>query len=375
MKIISEKLTSEWRGSITLFDGFYSTRPADEIQGVPWGLYVHAVATAHGPAVVQEKDNAPYFVTCNLKVAPLTGKTRERAEINGACLEGKQRSAGHITASNVLVFDLDGLEQQQLDSVRECVESLGLTALIYSTHSHGRNDKPGVRARVLLPMDTALESATYTRAWRGVAKQLFAEVEVDASSSRIHQQQGVWATAAERVQLAFRHDIRGGLINAQAAVDAGPLQPIKAANPVNSHYANNDVTERLEAALAWLDPNNTTTWHTLMMAFKAVAPLVGMDAARSMAIRYSEAGNPEATAKNIDAKYDPATFFDGAAPTMPPEAGMATLCANARDMAGGLFIEALQAGKLAERSVDAAKYLAINHPKRFEEIRGIYGNR
>lgn len=372
MTMRSEKSLSEWRGSLTLFDGFYSTIPADEVHKTPWGLVVHAVAPAHGPANVQDKDNAPYFITCALRIAPYIGKTLERAKANGSRLEGKQRSAGHVTPSDILAFDLDGVEQ--LDDVIARIQTGNLTALIYSTHSHGRTDKPGIRARVLLPMDECLEGVAYERAWQGAAAQLFTGVEVDTSSRRIHQQQGVWATAAERVHMAFRYDIRGGLIDARAAVEAGPQPKAKPVIQFMSLTKTDDFA-RLEATLPWLDAEDTCTWHSLMMAFKAVTPLVGADAAQALAIRYSAQGSSDATARNNDARYDPATFFDNAQPNMGPEIGVATLCASARDSAEKELQGSLSSGgRIAGRAMEAAKYLAVNHPKRFEEIRGIYGN-
>lgn len=374
MTMRSEKSLSEWRGNLTLFDGFYSTIPADEVHETSWGLVVHSVAPAHGPAIVQEKENAPYFITCSLRVAPYIGKTLERTKSIGSRSEGKQRSGGHVTPSNILVFDLDGVERTQLDELVERVRANSLTALVYSTHSHGRTDKPRIRARVMLPIDERLEQKEYDRAWHGVASLLFSGIEVDASSRRVHQQQGIWVTASDRKHLAFKHDFRGGLIDAQAAIDAGPTpkpKPVVQLAP----FIKTDNVERLEMALPWLDANDTGTWHSLMMAFKATAPLIGTDAALSLALRYSAQGSDEATERNDEARYDPSIFFDNATPHMPPEAGVATLCANARDVAEKELVTALNSGKLVRRSSEAAKYLAKHHSKRFEEIRGTYGNR
>lgn len=371
--MLSDQRLADWRGSITLFNGFFSTRPAEELLSVPWVLIAHAIAPAHGVAVVEEKERAPYFIGCALRDAPLTGKTRERATEHGQRLEGKQRSAAHVTASNILTFDLDGIAEEHLESVLTRIRAADLTALLFSTHSHGRIDKPGIRARAVLPLDMALEQPEFERAWRGVALSLFSGVDVDISSQRIHQQQGVWATAAARAALAFRHDLRGGLVDANAAIAACPETPKRAALPPVFSFSTtpkSDTAARIEEALPWSDAEETPAWIAAITAIKAASAIFGADVGRDMAVRFSAQGSATAQAGNADARYNPVEFFDRVNPTMSADAGVGALCAAARDGAAKLLRAELQSGvALTARAISAAKYLARFHPRVFSELK------
>lgn len=176
-----------------------------------------------------EKDRAPYFICCQLRVAPYVKETLARAtREKWPSLEGKQRSSNHVTTSNILIFEFDGLDAVTWSQILSLIQLSGLTALIFSTHSFGRLDKPGVHVRVLMPMDKSLEPLNYTRAWKGAETLLFKGIaSPDQSGRHIYQQQGIWATHPDRKHLAFRYDIRGGVISSESVLAAAPKQVIK----------------------------------------------------------------------------------------------------------------------------------------------------
>jgi len=373
INIISPCALDLSRFSLTIFRGFTGTLPADELVNYAWSVVVHTVAPAHGPALIVDKDRAPYFVCCQLKVARYVSKTLERAiREKWPCLEGRQRSASHVTASNILVFEFDGLTAESWGQILECLKAAGLTFLAYSTHSYGREDKPGVRVRVLAPMDSALEQMDFTRAWYAVHKILFdgLDVQADVSGRNIHQQQGVWVVHPDRAELAFRHDLRGGVISAQAALAAAPkpvIKPKQHFEPISNPALD---VARLAEAANWIDAEDTVTWIKNVTAFKAAGVLVGMEAAKQLVLFYSARGSDKATEKNADDCYDPETFFDSVNPSMPPQIGMAVLCGNARDVAVREVKASLTAAHWTDRGRDAAKYLARHHARVFAELRG-----
>ena len=370
---ISTKPLSISKFSLTVFSGFTGTLPVDEITDLTWPMLVANTANSEGPATVIEKDRAPYFICCQLKVAPYIKETRARAiREKWPSLEGKQRSSSHVTCSNTLIFEFDGLDASTWDKALNSIQSSGLTALIYSTHSFGRPDKPGVHVRVLIPMDKKLEPLDYTRAWRGVETLLFKGIaSPDQSGRHIYQQQGIWATHPDRKHLAFRYDIRGGLISTESALAAAPVQVVREKLAQQITVNPTAETARLESALPWLDADDTSTWMANITAFKAVSLNIGIDAARSLAVRYSAQGSETATAKNDNSCYDPTQFFNNVCPNMPADIGMAVLCANARDMAVMEVKTSKDAGDWTARGQEAAIYLAKHHPRLFNELKAI----
>ena len=370
---INEAQLSLSKFSLTMFSGFTGTLPADEIQDLTWTRLVSTIAPLDGPALLIDKDRAPYFITCLLRVAPYIKETRARAiREKWPSLEGKQRSSSHVTSSNILIFEFDGLDADTWGKTLNSIQASGLTALIYSTHSFGRPDKSGVHVRVLIPMDKKLEPLNYTRAWIGAETLLFKGIaSPDQSGRHIYQQQGIWATHPDRKHLAFRYDIRGGLISTESALAAAPVKVIREKSVQQITFNPTAETARLESALPWLDANDTSIWMANITAFKAASLNIGMEAARSLAVRYSAQGNETATAKNAESCYDPTQFFDNVSPSMTADIGMAVLCANARDMAVIEVKTSKDAGDWTARGQEAAIYLAKHHPRLFNELKAV----
>lgn len=357
--------------SLTIFSGFTGTLPVDEITNLKWPMLVAIIANSEGPATLIEKDRAPYFICCQLRVAPYVKETLARAtREKWPSLEGKQRSSNHVTTSNILIFEFDGLDAVTWSQILSLIQLSGLTALIFSTHSFGRLDKPGVHVRVLMPMDKSLEPLNYTRAWKGAETLLFKGIaSPDQSGRHIYQQQGIWATHPDRKHLAFRYDIRGGVISSESVLAAAPKQVIKerVAQKISNPTAE---AARLESALPWLNAEDTSIWMANITAFKAASLIVGIDVARSLAVKYSAQGSESATARNADSCYDPAQFFDNVFPSMSADIGMAVLFANARDNAVAEVKASKDAGVWTARGREAAIYLSKHHGRLFNELKG-----
>lgn len=168
--IVSTMPLVKWRGSITTFKGFTSTRPDQEYENIPWPE-VRNVLCPDKPAIIGDKKQDQYFIPCLLKEAPLVGNTLEAAIKNGQSTTGKMRSKHHVTEASMLVIDIDGMCETDLVVSLNKMARDGLTFLAYSTYSHGSPDKPGMRVRIVIPVDRPLTPEEYTVAWHGLAQR------------------------------------------------------------------------------------------------------------------------------------------------------------------------------------------------------------
>ena len=155
---------SNWRGQITLFKNNRSTVPISECQG-NFNEICSKLAPNEGPIVSNDKQNVMYFLPTLLKNAPLVGRTKEAAIRQGRSLEGKQRSANHVTTANLIVLDLDGVPEMRLKQTSE-IEAGKFNLLAFSSYSHGNLAKKGVRCRLVVPVDEPLYTKDYKKpAW------------------------------------------------------------------------------------------------------------------------------------------------------------------------------------------------------------------
>jgi hypothetical protein len=369
--VLSTMPLSEWRGDVTFFNGNRDPLPADEIVGASFDTLVHRIAGEHSLAIGPEKEKLPYFVPCQLKDAPLTVNMRARVGV----AVGKQRSAAHMTVACYLVPDIDGLPQEQFDSLLSAIRAAGLSHLVFSTYSHGKEGKGGIRARLVVPVDRPLNADEYRAAWLGF-DQLFcggAIAAADASGKAIGQQQGVWATSEGRVDMAFRIVHKAGVAATAALIAEGMKvckpkverrEPALITQPVTVTVA------RLKVALPYLDSEATPVWISLMMAWKALASEIGFDVAQALAVEYSERSPECAKAKNDDPRYDPEMFFENCSPTMTADVAKGFIYGLAK--AGATTVMLADKGKCewSEAGHDAALYLCKFHQKHFEQITG-----
>lgn len=369
--LVSPMTLVMWLGCCTLFSGFYNPLPADKLVDATFGMLVHYIANAGGPVIGKDKDVLPFYVPCSLKVAPLTQAMMKRTGL----LEGKQRSAAHVSTATWLVLDVDGLGQAEFDALLDSLREAGLTFLVYSTHSNGREDKPGVRARLVIPVDRSLSADDYKAAWLGFDR-VFCNGTVaaaDDSGKAMWQQQGVWSAHPDRIGSAFRVVHKAGVASADALIAQGSkVVRQKTEHPTNvaRPLASSEQVKRLSDAIRWIDSEKTSRWVTAMTALKAAASVIGADDARELAVRYSAQASDKAKANNDDPRYDPATFFENVQPTMPPEAAIGTLCGLARDGAVAAMNADRGRAKWSESGRAAAVYLARFHHRLFSELTG-----
>jgi hypothetical protein len=169
-QMLSKKPLSDWRGSITTFDGFTGTRPVLEYENIRWAEICN-VLCSDKPAIIEDKKQGQYFIPCLLKEAPLVGNTLETAIRNGQPTIGKMRSKNHVTEASMLVIDVDGLCETDFNVGKNKMANDGLTFLAYTTHSQGSSDKPGMRVRIVTPVDRALTPEEYILAWHGFVQR------------------------------------------------------------------------------------------------------------------------------------------------------------------------------------------------------------
>ncbi len=162
----------DWRGSLTTFDGFTGTRPVAEWNNVGW-KEVSNLLCPEKPAMLADKGRGQYFVPCALKEAPLVGNTLEYATQSGAPTIGRMRSKQHMTEAAMLVVDVDGLSAESFHAGLTALARDGLTYLAYTTHSHGSLEKPGMRVRIVVPLDRPLADHEYRLAWYGLNARYF----------------------------------------------------------------------------------------------------------------------------------------------------------------------------------------------------------
>lgn len=360
---------ADWRGCVTLFSGFFDPLPADELPALTFGELVAVVAGA--PALGSDKSRLPYYVPCLLQDAPLTSKMAART----GKAHGKQRSAAHVTHASFLVFDLDGLSDIEFRRLLQALREAEVSFICYSSHSYGRPDKPGIRARLIILIDRPLTPSEYALAWNGFDHNFCggAIAAKDSSGRNLWQQQGVWATAPDRTALAFREIHKAGVASADAliAIGASMVKPKPERSTLPAvQTPPNEIARRLELALPFMDADTTSIWTTCMTAIKAVAPVISNDCAKALAVRYSEQGSDAAKASNDDDRYNPESFFHNVSPQMPPEAAVGTLLAFARD--GAIAAVNADRGKTAfsKRGHAAAVYLARFHRCAFDELVG-----
>jgi hypothetical protein len=289
--ILSAQTLSDWRGDITTFNGFTGTRPEHELKDATWSDACNLVCP-DTPTVITDKKLGKYFLPCLLKDAPLVGNTLEAAKNTGRPTSGKMRSKSHVTKASMLVIDVDGLSEADFTAGRNKMVQDGVAYLGYTTHSHGREDRPGTRARIVMPLDRALDQDEYAQAWHGADVRYWGGLagQADASGANLYQQQGTWACDPTRVVQASKWVGTGGVISAESLVANGkdglaepgqesidavsrhngrvaPRAPEAAPSPRISWVPQSQIIARLGALLCHIDPDcGYDDWLHVLMA-------------------------------------------------------------------------------------------------------------
>jgi hypothetical protein len=377
--------SNAWRGEVTLYRTSTSPRPARMLSGLGWPEFSATLATSTGPIHCEDKHKLFYFTLGILRDdMPLSGKTLERARERGEPEAGAMRSAAHMTDTTAIVFDFDGLTREQLRLIGSQVLGKGRAGLMYTTHSHGRKDKPGIRVRQILPVDVRLDANEYRRAHEAINSVLFSGL-ADRTGKSLCQQQAVFGVHPARAHLAkcWRYDgkvfgLREFLTLHEGT--ANQTRPRATAQQLVTLSGNAPsaapTLARLEQAMPFLHAGSYRDWSVGLQAFKALSPYLGADCLRQMAIRFGETSPSDSTraqAAATDARYDPGRVFDSASPTMPPGAAAGVLMVMAKQRAIA-FVESSRGCQTASAEArGAALYLAAHHRKAWDELVGKNG--
>lgn len=354
---------SEWRGHWTFFPHNKATRPDAECSG-GWPDFCRHIAPMNKPMVIRHKEKVRYFVPTCLKVAPLVGKTRERAKKMGMALEGKQRSAAHVTEAGMVVVDLDGVHGPDFERCLRRLAADGAAFLAYSSYSHGSPQKTGVRSRVIVPVDKPLAREAYKRAADGLQRKYF-DGQADPRGFSLCQQMGVWATSPQWSERAFRIAVKGRVLPTSELLTAPSTTQLRANKTKKFVAAAYDMRfdeGRVRTALRWLDPKPHPTWIDTGLYLKAAY----RDEAYSAWLDWSNTAPAEITSGNTD-EYSPDLVWGGLDPIISPDVGAAALFAAARDRAAELITVAVKSGAWCQSSRDAVGYLMAHHKRFFGE--------
>jgi hypothetical protein len=353
----SELNIDDWRGDLTAFDGFNGILPVAALNGATWDEIGHFVCG--NVAVGPDKARLPFYVPCLLQEAPLTEWGRK---LTGKDV-GKQRSRRHVTFAAWLVMDVDGLSAVTFKQRLKEMIATGCAFRVYSSWSHGHENKPGVRARLILPVDKPLDAAAYDRAWIGLDRLMFAgEVSAkDASGRHLWQQQGVWSVGPDRVGMAFSKKKSGAVWSADALIAAAPK--IQKPRLTLAYRATNVPlpfdADRTNDALAKLDANIYEVWIDGAFWLKAAHG----DAAYPVWLRWSMTSD-EAHRADEDKCMQ---VWDGVQPRITPDQGAGALYGKARDESLRIARAAGISGKWDSKAKAALAYLYRFHRRVYDE--------
>ena len=217
--ILSDQDISTWSGSLTTFDGFTKTLPEQEYLNLNWEATKNKICP-ETPALITDKKLGEYFIPCILKEAPLVGNTLAMAERAKSNTVGKMRSKSHATDTDMLIFDIDGLPTAEFEPILERLKAEGISFLSYSTFSHGNPAKPDTRARLIIPVDKAINIEDYPLAWKGFNSHYLND-KGDTSGAKLYQQQGTWCSEPSRQDQAFKLSNDAGVASADILIAMG----------------------------------------------------------------------------------------------------------------------------------------------------------
>lgn len=255
--ILSEMPLSHWRGPLTAFDGFTGTLPVKELKDATWDE-IRGIVRPPEPARLSHKTTGQYILPALLKNAPFVGKTLEAAQRRGGGIIGKMRSKNHVIEASMLMFDIDGLPHAEFKAFIYKIKADGIAVLAYTTYSNGDPKKPGVRVRVIIPLDLPVGVEEYTTVWVAFDKHYFdgKVSEADPSGARLYQQQGTWCCHPDRVDQAESWSYEGGVASTDFLLELGnKSQPSKHIPSKRSNAEGNTSLKQLKALVNCIDPD------------------------------------------------------------------------------------------------------------------------
>jgi hypothetical protein len=368
-----------WLGEITVYPSCYRPVPEAMHKGLSWAELIEVIASPSGPTVCLDKAKLQYFTPGLMHAAPLTGKTLESARAQGLPEVGVMRSAGHVTTSTWLVFDFDGITRSQVKSIGAQVFGKGYSALMYTTHSHGHPDKPGVRMRLVLPVDNRLDAQSYGAAHSAMNAEVFHAL-ADVTGKRLSQQQAAFGVHPARARWAKSWHSDGTPYplgeflakprdpgNAPSAREAARQMP----PALTREVVGLPTLMRMCHAAPFLLATTYDVWSRGLQAFKALAGYYPEGAMRSMAVTFgstSPSGSKRAERSACDARYEPGAVFDSSSPLMPPVVAAGVILRMAREQALTVVRASIGFASASREAQAAATYLAAHHKAAWSEL-------
>lgn len=352
----------DWRGELTFFGSNRSTIPTAEIQG-NFDEICSKLAPNEGPMVSNDKQDVTYFLPTLLKKAPLVGRTKEAAVRQGRSLEGKQRSANHVTTANLIVLDLDAVPGDAFKTNIRGLKLANLTFLAFSSYTHGNPGKKGVRCRIVAPVDAPLDVSDYKKACRGFAELFFAG-HLDKTGTSLCQQQGVWATNPAWQEKSFRLLSAGSVADSGQLIAACPEQrceraSLKAPLEAASHNPFFD-QERIRQALKWIDPRPYKTWVDTAIFLKAAYG----DESFELWLDWGNSAPEDILEGNVG-NYAPELIWDTLEPFLEPDIGAGALFKTACGEADKVVMQASKSQNWTQCAKEGVGYLMTHHSRFF----------
>ena len=355
----------DWQGHLAIFDGNKNTRPVKEIKG-GFEDISESLAPGAGPMVSSDKQSIKYFLPTQLKKAPLIGETKKYAEQNGHPLIGKQRSASHVTTANMLVLDIDGLPKENIKICLKKLKSKNLAFLVFSSYSNGNPEKKGVRCRLIIPVDTPIDSNDYKKVANAFSS-LYLSGQADKSGATLCQQQGIWATHPKWKKKAFKIMSPGSVTSSAELIAKSPVRNFLEAKKVQNTFKStlcHEIfnTTRVRLALTWIDPNPYKSWVDTAIFLKAAFG----DEAYGVWLEWSNSATEDIKVGNT-ANYAPDAVWDNCDPFLSPDMAAGALFLKARDETDKIAQRAVDTSNWDRRAQDAIGYLMAHHSTFFHD--------
>ncbi|TSA05697.1 MAG: hypothetical protein D4R76_00010 [Methylococcus sp.] len=228
------------------YDGFFNPIPT-ELNDLSVDQAFDFVTNGGKPFITNDKNVGPYM-TGPMKVAPWVCKTKEKMDAARELdptvpFEGVQRSASHSTGGSVFKFDLDNIEEADLEKARERIKASGLAARMFTTHSHRAPNK-GNRYRVAMIPDRQASVGDFQRASEYLGRELFGR-SYDQSEHDPYQQAGVWMAHPDREHLATCESFEGALVSLGKVLAQAPAKATETPTKTRLHGGVDALTESL----------------------------------------------------------------------------------------------------------------------------------
>ena len=131
-------------------------------------------------------------------------------------------------------MDVDGLAEAEFQAGLAKLKELKITYLAYTTFSFGLPEKPGIRARIAIPIDRALTVDEYSQAWHG-ANALLWQNKADSSGAKMYQQQGTWSINKSHANDATAWKNTEGVASANFLIQAATAKNTARQKPTESN--------------------------------------------------------------------------------------------------------------------------------------------